>query len=106
MTCTTDWDHDDTICGQCQGNGCGTCGGSGEVPREAQLLHVLCACGWECDGRAFAKRMETSDVCPDCRAPIAEQVDEQRPEEPDLEPDFDGPDDDYEPANWREYDLC
>lgn len=98
--CDADWDPSPTICGGCNGNGCGTCRHTGEVVTAPVLLHVSCICGWDCDGRKFrAAMLESNGRCPECERPIEDAVEEQRPE--DVLEDDDGPDyDSYDLPEW------
>lgn len=84
-----DWD-DKIICGSCDGTGCGLCGGTGEVHCPI-LLHVTCACGWDCDGETARSRLVDGQFCPDCGLDLDKAISDTDPTgaegEPDYEPD-------------------
>lgn len=85
----TQWDVDGFICDRCSGTGCVLCGGGGEVQAH-YLVHVTCACGWECDGHDFDAAMAKTDGrCPDCSTSMQREVERERPEFDPGEPDYD-----------------
>ena len=93
------WTESGEVCRMCEGNGCGTCHGKGEVRGEPTLEHVQCACGFDCTGEQWRKsRIVWQGSCPECDSDLESAVEAACPTKPkDDEPrdcdvdDFDGP---------------